>query len=44
MEEFEPSLMLGIGKGEVRAKFEAWNLKWRSSIQVPTLEIVKGRV
>ena len=33
MEEFEPSSMLGIGNGKVRAKFEAWNREWRSSRQ-----------
>ena len=37
MEEFEPSSTLGIVNGGVRAKFEAWNRKWRSSSQVPTL-------
>ena len=31
MEAFESSLMLRIGNGGVRAKFEAWNRKWRSS-------------
>ena len=34
MEEFEPSSMLGIGNGGVRAKFEACNRKWRSSSKV----------
>ena len=36
-EEFQTSLRLGIGNGGVRAKFEAWNPKWRSSIQIITL-------
>ena len=39
MEEFEPSDRLEIGNGGVRTKFEAWNLKLRSSRQVPTLAI-----
>ena len=39
MEDFELSSRLGIGNGEVRAKFEVWNRKLRSSIQVSTLEI-----
>ena len=34
MEEFEPSSWLGIGNGGVRAKFKAWNRKWKSSSQV----------
>ena len=44
MEEFEPSSMLRIGNGGVRAKLEAWIRKWRSSIPVPTLGIGNGRV
>ena len=44
MEEFAPSSRLGIGNGGVRAKFEAWNRKWRSSSQVPTLGIENGGV
>ena len=36
--------MLGIGNGRVRAKFEAWNRKWRSLSQVPTLGIGNGGV
>ena len=39
MEDFELSSKLGIGNGEVRAKFERWNRKWWSSSQSPTLEI-----
>ena len=38
MEEFEPSLMLEIGNGGVRDKFEPWNRKWKNSSQVPGLE------
>ena len=44
MEEFEPSSRLGIGNGGVRAKFEAWNRKWRSLSKVPSHEIGNGRV
>ena len=44
MEEFEPISKLGIGNGGVRAKFEAWNRKWRRSRPVPTLGIGNGRV
>ena len=44
MEEIEPSSRLGIGNGGVRTKLEAWNWKWRSSRQVPTLGIGNGRV
>ena len=44
MEVFEPSSTLVIGNGGVRAKFEAWNRKWRSSSRVPTLEIGNGGV
>ena len=43
MEEFKPSSMLRIVYEGVRAKFDAWNRKWRSSSQVPTLEIGNGR-
>ena len=43
MEELEPSSMLIIGNGGVRAKFEAWNRKWRSSRPVPTLGIGNGK-
>ena len=38
MEEFELSSRLGIGNGGVRAKFEAWDRKWRSLSQVLLLE------
>ena len=34
----------GIRNGGVRAKFDAWNRKLRSSSPVPTLGIVNGRV
>ena len=44
MEEFEPSSRLGIGNGGVRAKFDAWDPKWRSSIQNITLGIGYGGV
>ena len=44
MEDFEPSSRLGIGNGRVRAKFEAWNRKWRSLSHVPTLGFRNGRV
>ena len=44
MEEFKPSSMLRIVNGGVRAKFDAWNLKWRSSSQVPALGFGNGRV
>ena len=44
MEEFEPSSKLAIGNGGVRAKFDAWNPKWRSSIQNITLGIGNGGV
>ena len=44
IEELDTSSRLGIGNGGVRDKFEAWNLKWRSSSQVPTLGIGNGRV
>ena len=38
MDEFEQSSKLVIGNGGVRAKFEAWNRKCRSSSKVPGLE------
>ena len=44
MEEFETSSRLGFGNGGVRAKFEDWNPKWRSSIQIITLGIGNGGV
>ena len=44
MEEFEPSSMLVIGNGGVRAEFEAWNRKLRISSQVPSLGIGNGSV
>ena len=44
MEELEPSSIVRIGNGGVRAKFEVWNRKWRSSSQVLTLGIVNRRV
>ena len=44
MKVFEPSSRLVIWIGEVRAKFDAWNRKWRSSSQVPTLGIGNGGV
>ena len=44
MEEFEPRSKLGTGNGGVRAKFEVWNRKWRSSSQVPNLVIGNGGV
>ena len=34
MEDFELSSRLGIGNGEVRAKFELWNRKWRVRVRV----------
>ena len=39
MEDFELNSRLGIRNGEVRAKFDVRNRKWRSSSQVPPLEI-----
>ena len=39
IEEFELSSKLGKGNGGVPDKFDVWNRKWRSSNQVPTLEI-----
>ena len=39
MEELE----LGIGNGEVRSQFEAWNRKLRRSSQVANLGIGNGR-
>ena len=44
MEEFELSSRLGIGNGGVRAKFEAWNRKWRSLSKVPSLGIGNGKI
>ena len=38
MEEYEPSSSLGIGNGEVRAKFVDWNRKLKSSSKVRGLE------
>ena len=38
MEEFETSSKLGFENGGVRAKFAAWNRKWRSLSQVQSLE------
>ena len=35
----ELSSMFGIGNGEVRAKFEVWNRKLKSSSKVSTFEI-----
>ena len=42
MEVFDPSSRLVIGNGGVRAKFDAWNRKWRSLSQVPTLGFGNG--
>ena len=44
IEEFEPSSRIRIGNGGVRAKFEDYNPKWRSSIQIITLGIGNGGV
>ena len=44
MEEFEQRSKLGIGNGGVRAKFEVWNRKLRSSSQLLMLGIGNGRV
>ena len=44
MKEFEKSSKLRIRNRGVRSQFEAWNRKWRSSIQILMLGIGNGGV